>query len=240
MKKLYQYTLPIILALFFTGCTKDDMINSPYKIFDVHVQKLSNEEAINNYELCFRKIKFYKQNGSTQGVILQDTILLTTKTNPNGDASFKVPADLLKNDSNLFYVIGGVENLNDSLPGGKNDNWGFKVPSNQTVYYKGEQKISNLTLNLISNLNCPASIIINKDDWSVNEMDSLIISSKIVNHYNFNNPTPHTDSQYLIEWVRDCSKSNTITYYYYSMGKKSKEFSMQIEQQQNTFFLNFK
>lgn len=239
MKNLYQHILAIILVMLFLGCTKDEKINFIHKIFDVHVQKLTNEEAISNYELCFRKIKFYKENGSTKGLILQDTILLTTKTNINGDARFGVPINLLQDDTNVFYIIGGLKNLNDTLPNGKNSNWEFQDTDDEQVYYKGKQTKSNLNFNLLSKWSCPASIIINKSDWFIYAMDSLIISSNIISHRNCSNPDSETGSQYYIKWVTDCSKSNTITYYYYTRGKKSKDFSMRIEYPQNTFFLNF-
>lgn len=239
MKNLHQHILLIIVVLFL-GCTKDKMINYNHKTFDVHVQKLINKEGVSDYELCFRKIKFFKLPGSTRGSILQDTILLTIKTNRNGDARFSVHINLLQNDTNVFYVIGGLEALNDTVPNGKNSNWEFQDIDNRQVYYKGEQKITNLNYNLISKWNCPAAIVTNKDDWAINAIDSLIVSSNIVKDYNCSNPDLETGSQYYVKWVTDCSKVSTVNYYYYSMGKKSKNFSMQIEYPQNVFFLNFK
>jgi hypothetical protein len=108
MKPIKLFTA-LMLAFILVSCEKEktpvtvtpeDLTN--YKVFKVHVQQLSNGQPNNNYELYFRMLKFYHISGSTQGVILKDTILYTVKTDANGNARFKIHKDSLTTDSSIY------------------------------------------------------------------------------------------------------------------------------------------
>jgi hypothetical protein len=149
-------------ALVLTSCEKEktpvsvtleDLTN--YEVFKINVKQLDNGQAVNNYELYFRMLKFYHISGSTQGVILKDSVLYSVKTDANGNAMFKIHKDSLSSDVSIYihksYTIGGLESFSDSLSK-KNSNWQFKSPPQPVNVYNDTTLImSDIKFELIRN-----------------------------------------------------------------------------------------
>lgn len=233
--KIFRLYLQIfvLLSFLFIGCKKDEKILGCKK-YVIHLQKISNGEPISNYELSFRRKKIFISYSPSHSYVIQDTTLLSQKSDAKGNICFLVPTNLLQNERDIFYVIGGAEGPSNT----KNINNNFILPGDRVVYSNNDQSDLNFTLNLISSTKCKASVIISTEDCAVHNIDSVIIYSSIVNHYNFI-PIFNWGSSYNIDWPTNCYDSNKIYYYYYSQGIKSKEYSIRIEPNYDYFPLEF-
>ena len=223
----------VLVAFLFFGCKKDEKILG-YKKYTIHIQKISNGEPISNYELSFRRKKIFISYSPSHSYVIQDTTLLIQKSDTKGNICFLVPTNLLQNERDIFYVIGGAEGADNT----KNTNDNFIIPDDRVVYSNNDQNDLNFTLNLISSTKCKGSVMIKEEDCIFYNIDSVIIYSSIVNHYNFI-PSYNLESSYDIDWPTNCYNSNKIYYYYYSQGIKSKDYSIQIEPNYNYFSLKF-
>lgn len=250
--KTFIVLLFFAFTLTLTSCEKEktpvtaateDFTN--YKVFKMHVQQLSTGQPISNYELYFKLFKTYHIPGSTQGVILANTIIYTTKTDNNGNARFKIHKDSFTTDASIYihksYYIGGIDNSTDSLNNNNNSNsYYICPPKSYKVYYDSTQLISEIKYELLSHLNCPAQINLFGGNPVFPDMEYLIFSSNLVSNYKLNMHEIYANGINTISWEIDCNRTNKLNYYYRYKDFKSKVYSLEIDASKNEFVLDFK
>ena len=100
------------------GCEKDkpNIVNTEdnnqYRIFDVHVQKKHDKSSMINYNLVFRQIAW-----NSNGRSYIDSSMFFQQTNSEGNSTFKIPVQLIKDSARFFYYIGSY--IFDSTENGK-------------------------------------------------------------------------------------------------------------------------
>lgn len=210
MKPIKLFTA-LMLAFILVSCekektivtvTKEDL--SQYEVFDVHVQKFSDKSPMKNHDLCFFKTTWHQSGRS-----YKDTFFDTLKTNLNGDVQFKISKKIIFDSSHIFYYIGST--LGDTSYNGR---YGGGV----LVYNNGRTnaKIIEVTPYCRVNINSENSA------WESLKIDSIIIANK--NYYARN----LYNKWQQVEFEADCSEINTIKYYYYSNGVKSKDYNKDV------------
>lgn len=194
------------------GCEKDkpNIVNTEdnnqYRIFDVHVQKKHDKSSMINYNLVFRQIAW-----NSNGRSYIDSSMFFQQTNSEGNSTFKIPVQLIKDSARFFYYIGSY--IFDSTENGK-------YAGGIEAYH---MKQNNNTLIEVTPI-CHIYVNTKAIDWEINKMDSIAV---------FNTKNYYTESLYN-QWQKielyymDCSETNTIKYYYYSNGVKSKEYKKDI------------
>lgn len=207
MKKITQYTLPIILILFFISCRKDNNISNDYKTFDVHVQYFSTKGVVPNYNMYLDKVT-WASNGRSN----TDTILMFSKTDLNGNVTFKIPTQLIKDSARLFYNIGGYRDYLNTAPDSTSIQW--KYFGSVEVYHLGNS--NNKLIEVYPS--CEIKATVSESDWNLLQIDSAFFQNKpfyesLIRSY--------FDKTYVRV---ECSSNNRIYYYYYSKGIKSKEY----------------
>jgi hypothetical protein len=208
--KTLKFLLFLTFLIVINSCEKDNKTPTEtedltqYEIFDVHVQKYSDKSPMVNHDLCFFKTTWH-QNGRSY----KDSFFNTLKTNLNGDVQFKILKKLIFDSSQIFYYIGST--LYDTSYNGRY--------SGGILVYHGER-----TNNKIIEVTPNCRLYINSDNpvWQNLKIDSIIIFNK--NYYSRN---LYNEWQ-KVEFEADCSEVNSIKYYYYSNGVKSKEFTKDI------------
>ena len=142
-----------------------------------------------------------------------DTLLLTSKTNINGDATFKMKSSLILNEANVFYYIGTY--IGEGItPDSNSNDWKY-FGDDCELFHNG-----NLNTNPVIEVYPACEIIasIKENVWKDLAIDSVFFQNKpyyeklIRNYYD--------QSHIYVE----CSSTNKITYYYYSNGTRSKDF----------------
>ncbi|MFA9212799.1 MAG: hypothetical protein ACEQSR_03020 [Candidatus Methylacidiphilales bacterium] len=210
MKAINKKILPIFFIIFMVGCEKDKpntvITEDPnkYKVFDVHVQKLSDKSPMQDYNLSFSKTT-WNQSGRSY----KDSNMYFTKTNSEGNASFKILKQLIIDSSHIFYYIGSY--IFDSTYNGRY-NGGIEV-------YHTKKNSNNL---IEVEPACFITISTKPDDWTTYDIDSIKITNK--NYYPLD--LYNKDQSFYIR--ADCMETNTIKYFYYSNGVRSKEYTKDI------------
>jgi hypothetical protein len=208
--KTLKFLLFLAFLIVINSCEKDSKTPTEtedltqYEIFDVHVQKFSDKTPMANCNLSFFKTTWEKG-----GRNYKDSFIYSGKTNLQGNGSFKVPKVLIKDSMNIFYYLSSyqINSLNE-------------IPySGGILVYHGER-----TNNKIIEVTPNCRLYINSDNpvWQNLKIDSIIIFNK--NYYSRN---LYNEWQ-KVEFEADCSEVNSIKYYYYSNGVKSKEFTKDI------------
>ena len=209
MKTLNLLTI-ILVVIALTSCEKDNKTPvttedlSQYEIFDIHVQKFSDKSSMKNHDLCFFKTTWHPSGRS-----YKDTFFDTLKTNLNGDVQFKISKKIIFDSSHVFYYIGST--LGDTSYNGR---YGGGI----LVYNNGRTNAK------IIEVKPYCSVYINSLNtaWDNLKIDSIIIANKNYYARNLNNQWQQ------VEFEADCSETNTIKYFYYSNGVKSKEYSKDV------------
>ena len=208
------------------GCEKDKPNSvitedtNKYKVFNIHVQKSTNKEALRNYNLCFIQTTW-----NLDGRSYKDSEMLNNITNSNGDAIFKIKSCKIQNKGNIFYYIGTGINNSISIPDSLKNELGYT--NGIEVYHNGDAKYYSV---LNASPTCELKYEIAKNIIIVKNIDSLFVSNISVSAYEHNTPKYILIGEdiYYSYISADCSETNTIKYYYYSNGVKSKEYSKDI------------
>jgi hypothetical protein len=210
MMKIISLTLILIAFAVILGCEKDNKTPtetedlSHYEVFDVHVQKFSDKTPMSNYNLSFSKTTWHQSGRS-----YKDSNMYFTKTNSEGNASFKIPKLLIVDSNHIFYYVGSY--FFDTTYNGR-------YSGGIEVYHTGR------TNNKLIEVTPYCRVNINSENaaWDSLKIDSIIIANK--NYYARN----LYNQWQKVEFEADCSETNTIKYYYYSNGVKSKEYSKDV------------
>lgn len=229
MKAINKIILPIFLIIIIVSCEKDKpntvITEDPneYKVFEVHVQKLSDKSPMRNCDLCF-----FKRTWSQSGRSYKDSIMYYYKTNSNGDVEFKVKSTVFQNLSNIFYAIamGGNQDSSTIIDSLRND----ELYSGGEYIYHNDSTKTNFKLTIEMQPTCEVKYQIFKNTSLDRNIDSLFVSNITVSKFEHNTPQYILVSEdtYYSSFAAECSKVNTIRYYYYSNGVKSKEYTKDI------------
>lgn len=216
MKTFKRIFALIFTTIFICSCQKDEKIINEYTTYSVHVQRFSDKKPLKDCNLSL-----VEETWERDGRHYRDTMLMTSKTNQSGDASFKIKTTLIKNEPNVFYYVGIHKLSTDTLPDSTTNEW--TVHGSCKLYHYGQTNPNPI---VEASPLCSITIISDVNDWKKWGMDSLVIWNKP-----FSNFVMHYDNGnggYDVQFIAECSAINTITYYYYSNGIKSKEYSKQI------------
>jgi hypothetical protein len=211
MKTITQYILPTLLISFFISCRKDNIVSSDELTFDVHVQHHLTKKPLANLGMALSEVTW-----ASNGRWFTDTTLMFSKTNLNGDVTFKVKSNVVSNKRNIYYYV-GVIRPTTPLDSMLNE---FKYFGSVKVY--NEVKNTNhKTIEVYPS--CQLKIQSFGKDWTQFGIDSLFVFSKLEEYptilkYEINM------NLYYFQINSECSETNTIRYYYYSKGIKSKEY----------------
>ena len=210
------------------GCEKDKpnsvIIEDPneYKIFEVHVQKLSDKSPMRNCNLCF-----FKRTWHQSGRSYKDSIMYYYKTNLSGDVEFKIKSIVFQNFNNIFYALAIADNQDsliiDSL---KNE----ELYSGGEYVYHNDSTIAKFKFTIEMQPTCELKYQILKNTTIEKNIDSLFVSNISVNNYehNIQKYSLIMEDIYYSSFAAECSSFNTIKYYYYSNGLKSKQYTKDV------------
>jgi hypothetical protein len=215
----------IIIFFIIYSCEKDGKKNitndqaEDYKIFNLHVQKSTNNEKLTFYSLHFIQTTW------VTGSNYKDSIMYYNKTDLNGDVTFKIKSNEIQNKGNIFYTIGTSANnsitITDSL---KNE---LLYSGSVQVYHDGDASYNSI---MRVSPSCEVKFEILKTLSVEKGIDTLYVSNITVGSYEYKIPayTLTGEDIYYAFIKADCSNSNTIKYYYYSNGLKSKDYFKEI------------
>ncbi len=226
MKALNKILLPTLLIIVMVSCEKDKpntvITEDPneYKVFFVHAQKTTNKETLRTYNLCFIQTTW-----NLDGRSYKDSVMFYDITNINGDATFKIKSIQIQKKGNIFYYIGTSINNSISIPDSlKNE---LKYANGVEVYHNGNANYYSV---LNASPTCELKYEITKNISIEKNIDSLFVSNISFSAYEDNTPKYILigEETYYSFIKADCSTTNTIKYYYYSNGVKSKEYTKTI------------
>ncbi len=229
MKAINKIILPIFLIIIIVSCEKDKpntvITEDPneYKVFEVHVQKLSDKSPMKNCNLCF-----FKRTWSQSGMSYKDSIIQYFQTNTNGDVKFEIKSLLFQNLNNIFYAIamGSSQDSSAIIDSLRND----ELYSGGEYIYHNDSTKTNFKFTIEMQPTCEVKYQIYKSTALDKNIDSLFVSNNTVSVYEHNIPKYILTSEdtYYSSFSAECSKINTLKYYYYSNGVKSKEYTKDI------------
>jgi hypothetical protein len=206
----------VLVAMLLNSCRKDEKIINEFNTYTAHVQKFSDKSPLINCTIAIGQ-----RTWLTGGRNYEDTIIAFEKTDNIGNVKFRVKSNLILTNANVFYAIGVAIPPNHMTPDSTFDEW--KYSGNCNLYHNGNSN-TNPLIEVFPD--CSITILSDVNDWKKLGMDSLIILN-----YPYENFVMHYDNGnggYDVQFKAECSAINTITYYYYSNGIKSKEFTKQV------------
>lgn len=211
-----SFVIFFLIGLLFTSCQKDEKIINKFNTYTAHVQKFSDKSPLINCTIAIGQ-----RTWSSGGRNYEDTIIAYEKTDDNGNVNFKVKSDLILTDAYVFYALGVAIPPNHMIADSTFDEW--KYSGNCNLFHNG-----NLNTNPLIEVfpDCSITIISDVNDWKKWGMDSLVIWNKP--YSNFVMRYDNGNGGYDVQFIAECSAINTITYYYYSNGIKSKEYTKQL------------
>ncbi len=214
MKHIHVIAITLI-AIVFTSCEKDNKeTQAPpqedsiqFKIFNVHVQKLSDKSPMQNFRLYLAQTAWSKSGQS-----YKISYLSTNKTNDNGDAIFKVENGKIYDSVNYFYDITSYYHVDST----ENSDYYGGIE----VYHTKKTDNKLIEVQPICRVNLQCDLV----NWNSLNIDSILVLNKCC----LSKVMYSEEKEYYTEMGADCSKTNTIRYYYYSNGIKSKEYTKDI------------